>query len=377
MNFRGSMKYVKALGILFCLTVLIFLSCTHYQKVADVFLQPSFREKYERKFKKEDTLFIKWKNSFEFAKKDSLIIETPYQEQLNNSAITTSAVSYQIPIMKGEQLIVEIQKTDSIRNIFVDIFSLQSHEKPIIEDFLATEKQEVIRLYHPGTFQIIIQPELSDSLSYSVTFDKQPVYTFPVAGKDSKAIESFWGAPRDGGRRMHKGIDIFAKRGTPVVAAVNGRISSTGNRGLGGKQVWLRDPEKNYSLYYAHLDSIAVTSFQNVKVGDTLGFVGNTGNARTTAPHLHFAIYTNYGAIDPLLFVKEQKEAEQREAILLKEMAEIEKGSNIRNGPGTSYSILSTLSDSIKFAILGKTKDWYRIQLTENEYGFVHESLVY
>ncbi|UZO79647.1 M23 family metallopeptidase [Aquimarina sp. ERC-38] len=370
------MKYVKALGIFLTLTVLVFLSCTHYQKVADVFLQPTFREKYERNFTKGDTLFLKWKHSFEMVKNDSLVIKAPYTEQLYYSNSPNSARSYQVSIKNGEQLICKVQKSDSLEGIFINILPLAplNNVKPI--DFLVTKKEENIQLDNPGTYQIIVQPEFAAFPYFNISFEIKPAYRFPVSGKNSKAIRSFWGAPRDGGKRSHKGIDIFAKRGTPVVAAVAGRISSTGNRGLGGKQVWLRDGHRGYSLYYAHLDSIAVSGFQKVQVGDTLGFVGNTGNARTTPPHLHFGIYTNRGAIDPLLFVKERKEAKKWEITSDKETAQIKKGTNIRKGPGTSYAILETTTSSKKFMLLGKTTDWYRISLSEDDYGFVHKSLV-
>ncbi|RZL46173.1 MAG: M23 family metallopeptidase, partial [Pedobacter sp.] len=72
---------------------------------------------------------------------------------------------------------------------------------------------------------------------------------------------------------------------------------------LGGKVVWFRPKGKDYTLYYAHLDEQTVVDGQEVIFGDTLGLMGNTGNARTTAPHLHFGIYTSSGAIDPLPFV--------------------------------------------------------------------------
>ncbi len=129
-----------------------------------------------------------------------------------------------------------------------------------------------------------MQPEIGATSDFSLKVYKEPVYTFPVADKGNAAVQSFWGAARDGGRRSHEGIDIFAPRGTPVVAAVEGHVSSTGNRGLGGKQVWLRDSERGNSLYYAHLDSIIARPGMRVSPGDTLGLVGNTGNARTTPP---------------------------------------------------------------------------------------------
>src|SRR5690606_37952339 len=84
----------------------------------------------------------------------------------------------------------------------------------------------------------------------------------------------------------------------------SGRITSVKEGGLGGKTVWMRPEGRNISLYYAHLDSQSVSIGQRVAEGDTVGFVGNTGNARTTPPHLHFGIYSMGGAVDPLPYVK-------------------------------------------------------------------------
>jgi hypothetical protein len=107
--------------------------------------------------------------------------------------------------------------------------------------------------------------------------------------------------------RAHQGIDIFAPRGTPAVAATDGVVRRVGENRLGGRVVFLYDPEGGQSLYYAHLDSQTVADGQRVRAGDTLGFVGNTGNARTTAPHLHFGIYRGgEGAVNPFPFVDDQ-----------------------------------------------------------------------
>ena len=126
---------------------------------------------------------------------------------------------------------------------------------------------------------------------------------FPVAGFSSK-IGSFWGASRDGGVRSHKGIDIFARKGTPVVAIADGVIVDKGNTGLGGKVVWLKTDGQPLRAYYAHLDTWKVKKGQRVKKGQVLGTVGNTGNAKTTPSHLHFGIYTRKGAVNPLPYVK-------------------------------------------------------------------------
>lgn len=129
---------------------------------------------------------------------------------------------------------------------------------------------------------------------------------FPVSGFNSK-IGSFWGASRDGGERSHKGIDIFARRGTPVVAIADGVIVDKGNTGRGGKVVWLQPDDQPLKAYYAHLDTWKVKKGQRVKKGQVLGTVGNTGNAKTTPAHLHFGIYTKKGAVNPLPYVKKAK----------------------------------------------------------------------
>ena len=127
---------------------------------------------------------------------------------------------------------------------------------------------------------------------------------FPVAGKRS-IIGSFWGAARDGGKRKHEGIDIFARKGTPVVAVADGVVIEAGNTRRGGKTVWLRSFNNDFYYYYAHLNEQFVKGGQTVKKGDFLGSVGTTGNAKLTPPHLHFGVYSYSGAVNPLPHVKD------------------------------------------------------------------------
>jgi peptidoglycan LD-endopeptidase LytH len=126
------------------------------------------------------------------------------------------------------------------------------------------------------------------------------VLQMPVAGASVKRIANTWQAPRSGGRR-HQGQDIFAKRGTPVVSATDGMVIRVGANALGGQTVSvLGNGGRVY--YYAHLDRYTegLATGDEVRAGDTLGYVGNTGNARTTPPHLHFGVYTATGTVDPL-----------------------------------------------------------------------------
>jgi murein DD-endopeptidase MepM/ murein hydrolase activator NlpD len=121
----------------------------------------------------------------------------------------------------------------------------------------------------------------------------------PVQEVRISALRNTWHAKRDGGRRRHEGIDIFASRGTPVRATIEGIVTRVGSSSLGGKVVWTLGPG-GQRHYYAHLDGYAgVHAGQRIQAGTILGYVGNTGNARGTPAHLHYGIYTSAGAINP------------------------------------------------------------------------------
>ncbi|HEY5610581.1 MAG TPA: M23 family metallopeptidase [Thermoanaerobaculia bacterium] len=122
----------------------------------------------------------------------------------------------------------------------------------------------------------------------------------PVVGVDPTGIEDNFGASRDGGRRSHRGIDIFARRGTKVVAVADGYITFVGNQPKGGRCIWLETDDRR-SFFYAHLDRWANGLYEGmaVRAGDFLGYVGNTGNARRTPAHLHFVIVDDDEAVNP------------------------------------------------------------------------------
>jgi len=122
----------------------------------------------------------------------------------------------------------------------------------------------------------------------------------PVVGIRPRDLANSWHDPRDGGARLHKGIDIFAPRGTEIVAVSDGIVSFIGEQPKGGRVLWLTT-ESGASFYYAHLDRWAPGLYEGMEVqsGDLLGFVGNTGNARTTPSHLHFGISQNDDMVNP------------------------------------------------------------------------------
>ena len=114
----------------------------------------------------------------------------------------------------------------------------------------------------------------------------------PVLGADAADLRDDFHDAR-GGRRTHDAIDIPAPRNTPVVAVDDGRIAKLFLSERGGLTVYQFDPTETYCYYYAHLDHYAagLHEGQRVRRGDVIGYVGSTGNASPTAPHLHFAIF--------------------------------------------------------------------------------------
>jgi murein DD-endopeptidase MepM/ murein hydrolase activator NlpD len=121
----------------------------------------------------------------------------------------------------------------------------------------------------------------------------------PVA-RAHPTLTDTWSAPRQGGRR-HEGIDIFAPLDTPVVSTTRGLVTRVGTNTLGGNVVFVLGPGLE-SHYYAHLNRFGeIHPGDQVAAGDVLGYVGRTGNARTTPFHLHYGIYRFGTAQNPYL----------------------------------------------------------------------------
>ena len=107
-----------------------------------------------------------------------------------------------------------------------------------------------------------------------------------------------WGGARSQGRR-HEGIDIFAPRGTPIQATTKGIVSKVGDDSLGGRVVMIIGPG-GAGHYYAHLEDFAdIAPNDWVNSGDIIGYVGDSGNAKGTPPHVHYGIYINGSAVNP------------------------------------------------------------------------------
>jgi murein DD-endopeptidase MepM/ murein hydrolase activator NlpD len=133
-------------------------------------------------------------------------------------------------------------------------------------------------------------------------YTKEPDQTIamPIQDVSKKQIADTWHAPR-GNDRLHEGQDIFAPQGTPVLSATEGYIVNIGENNLGGQTVSVVGAGGR-TYYYAHLDSYAphIAEGDYVTKQTVLGYVGTTGNASGTPPHLHFGVYAPGGAMNPL-----------------------------------------------------------------------------
>jgi murein DD-endopeptidase MepM/ murein hydrolase activator NlpD len=110
----------------------------------------------------------------------------------------------------------------------------------------------------------------------------------PVEGVGRASLRDSFDEARTG--HVHHAIDILAPRGTPVIAAVDGKVVKLFTSNAGGLTIYQFDRDRQFVYYYAHLDGYAVAEGAEVRQGDVIGYVGTTGNAPEGTPHLHFAI---------------------------------------------------------------------------------------
>lgn len=150
----------------------------------------------------------------------------------------------------------------------------------------------------------VLNPILVQQLRNTSMPSRLPI---PVDNIKTRQLKDTWGASRSSGR-LHEGIDIMAPRGTKVLSATEGLIADLRNNNLGGKVIWILGPGGTWH-YYAHLDGhkrgLSVGDY--VKKGQVIGYVGNSGNARHTAPHLHYGLYLQgkgRGAVNPYPYLR-------------------------------------------------------------------------
>lgn len=229
-------------------------------------------------------------------------VTLPYNGRFDIASGESGAHAFALALKRGQRLdvIADLGATGRGR-VFVDVFEPRGSGGAHRAGALGAAQAEASA---DRELIVRVQPELSGAGRLRVALRAGPALRYPVAGATRRDLHSAFGDPRDGGRRQHEGVDIFAPRGTRVLSAAGGLVSRVAETGRGGRVVWVWNPVRGLSFYYAHLDEQLVSVGERVEPGDPIGTVGNSGNARTTPPHLHFGIYERgAGAIDPYWFI--------------------------------------------------------------------------
>lgn len=359
-------------------SAVLLVACNSFKSIKAVFTNVSPYEQYIESLKKAQLLNAsmtkEWLAAGQQVFEDSVFIEVPFSESGFIQASVPEARSYRFKAKDGQLITIEgTAKTQRDAKVFLDLF--------ILED----EKWERIA-WADSTFSITyefsedeecvlrLQPELLTNAWYAIKISVTPVLVNPVYGASNRSIGSFYGASRDNGKRTHEGVDIFAPRGTPVIAPTEGYISRVGKSKLGGKVVWMRDRRRGHSYYFAHLDSQMVKAGMRVSRGHVLGLVGNTGNAKYTPPHLHFGIYQS-GSKDPLYYIRQfgqMMDSLSVDTAFIQQPFKVRrKSTTLRTGPSSRLPARVALQKDTYVTVIGQSDDWYRIALPNETEGYL------
>ncbi|MFW0716055.1 peptidoglycan DD-metalloendopeptidase family protein [Pedobacter sp. N23S346] len=368
---------MKRLFFIFLITSIAFLSCKTGS--VNLFKAATPHEQYKRKLETagldKTAMGLAWINVAESSIKKALKINLPYKETGYFDAGKIPAAAYQFPATKGQKITISLSKKPTGSVIYMDLWHLAdvNHPKRIASaDTLNNPIQ--YETDDTGNYLIRLQPELLQNVEYTLEITTGPSLAFPTQSK-SKSIGSFWGDGRDNNARKHEGVDIFGPRRSPVVASAAGTITRVNENNLGGKVVWLRPTGKDYTLYYAHLDEQIATEGQDVKIGDTVGLMGNTGNAKTTATHLHFGIYASGRAVNPLPYIDPVTKTPANINAAISNLNKTLRTSskvNLYGSPQNEAAIVVTLTPGTIININSATGNYYKGELPDGNIGFIN-----
>jgi peptidoglycan LD-endopeptidase LytH len=307
-------------------------------------------------------------------------IAPSFRERVRFPADQPHVVAYRFTIRQGQTLDVALESLEGEHRLEAELFQALSGQihRPID---IGGPSATWFSFAAPATGEYVLRlrPEPGTGGLYDVRVDGAGPLLFPVADVDLGAVGSWFGDARDGGARGHEGIDIFAPRGTPVVAVVSGRVHQARNTPVGGKIIWLEDLSSDLTFYYAHLDEYYVREGAFVNAGDTIGSVGNTGNARGVRPHLHFGVYRpNRYALDPVPMLSSPSvlvEADVDPSMLGRWARVRGDRVRLRNSPSLGGAVVAELTPSTPFLVLGGIADWHRVVLPDGTTGFVSARL--
>jgi murein DD-endopeptidase MepM/ murein hydrolase activator NlpD len=322
-----------------------------------------------------------WTKAAEFALRSPTDVDAPFEETFYVDPAQAFALGYRFTVKRGQRTEVKLEaEPSSDWRLFLDLFreAEGGDEGP---EAVATGGEGDMRLaFEPrkdGHYLLRVQSELLRGGTCTLLIRNVASLEFPVDGSGTHAIGSSFGAPREGGRRSHHGVDIFAPRGTEVRATSRARVRRVDEWDLGGRVIWLEDPQRDIRLYFAHLDTQEVVEGSWVRPGDRIGTVGNTGNARTTPPHLHFGIYVRgEGPIDPRPFLYQPSQKTPRLSVDREHLGgwvrtRARSVALLSRPHGRVDDPLRELPPGTHLRVLGATGSTLRVELSGGTRGFV------
>jgi peptidoglycan LD-endopeptidase LytH len=325
----------------------------------------------------DDSRVRAWEDASRRAIRSGLSIAPSFRERVRFPAGAPHAIAYRFALREGQVLRIAYRPLDGDVTLFTEMFEYLGGE--VYRPAGATPRGSTELTFTArttGEYVLRLQPEIGGSGLFEVAVDGDSPLAFPVADASLRDIRSHFGDGRDGGARSHEGVDIFAPRGTPVVAAADGRVTQVGSNGIGGRFVWLADANGGLTYYYAHLDEHRVAQGAWVRAGDTIGTVGNTGNASGTSPHLHFGVYrTGRVALDPAPLLAGAGPVDFHAEVDAEMLGRWARTSGdrvrLRSSPSLAGAILAELTAATPVFVLGGVPDWHRVLLPDGTTGFM------
>ena len=320
-----------------------------------------------------------WMSAGSQALTEAAPVTPPYAEEGFLQAGEPVALGFRVTVQRGQEVAFELRLNgDTTSSVFLDAWYVGEDSAGTLRSVATADSGARELTFTPrrtGDYVLRAQPELLRGGRFSVTLHVRPSLAFPVEDGREGDIGSVFGDPRDGGRRDHHGVDIFVPRGTPALAANEAVVARVQTTNRGGNVVWLRDVDGN-SLYYAHLDRQAVETGMRVFPGDTVGYVGNTGNARTTPPHLHFGVYRRgEGPLNPWYFVYQPRGSIRRltaDTTVLGAWARTPgRDTELLRAPYQRSEPVASLSAHTALRVVAAVGDWYRVRLPDGTHGYL------
>lgn len=326
--YKNKKLYMVAAGIM-----VVLAGCATEEIISEQYEPDASYEEYVRAMHElgmsNSRIGAAWVASGELEGAEPVIAATPFQERRFLDPREPQAVFYLVEGMRGHRLDIAVNGPSGSA-YFLDAYRLPAEYRPRIDSGQGNwqdvpwQRGEAEQAASAGGVQhgeselsfeprqhrfylIRLQPQLLEGGEFTIRITADAALAWPVPGTSHEDIWSVFGAPRDGGVRIHHGVDIFAPRHTPLVTiSEESYIRTVGQRDRGGNTVSITDRQRDLMLYYAHLeDQEHDIEGQTVPSGTRVGTMGNTGNAMTTPPHLHIGIYEGSWRrpLDPWYFI--------------------------------------------------------------------------